>query len=390
MARTMTRRHLPWLVIGALGLAALAGSFLMLWMTSPFSSISDPSPRFVEIPEGASFRQAAALLEQKQVIRSRFAFMLLGKLTSADRRIIPGEYALDPSMRPREILAKLLSGQIVLHAVTIPEGYTVAQVAAVLDEKGVLDGKELLRLTHDREFNLAAFHLDKENLEGYLFPDTYHFPRKAKPKDVLVAMVEGLWRVFSPEWRARAQDLHLSVHEVLTLASVIEKETGDESERELISSVFHNRLRRRIPLQSDPTVIYGLSGFDGNLRKRDLERTTPYNTYRIAGLPPGPIANPGARSIKAALYPAPTTYLYFVSKNNGTHQFSSTLAEHNRAVEHYQRRRPDPAKRGQGCVLARPGRAGVRGQGRVPARPGRAGVMVAPGRPAAPTIGTGA
>ena len=360
MARTMTRRHLPWLLIGMLCLAALAGSFIMLWLTSPAASGPDPSPRFVEIPEGASFRQAAALLEQKQVIRSRVAFMLLGKLTSADRRIIPGEYALDPAMRPREILARLLSGQIVLHAVTIPEGYTVAQVAAVLDEKGVVDGKELLSLTHDREFNLAALHLDKENLEGYLFPDTYHFPRKAKPKDVLIAMVDGLWRVFSPEWRARANDLHLSVHEVLTLASVIEKETGAENERELISSVFHNRLRRRIPLQSDPTVIYGLSGFDGNLKKRDLERTTPYNTYRIAGLPPGPIANPGARSIRAALYPAPTTYLYFVSKNNGTHEFSSSLTEHNRAVEKYQRRRPE--------------------------HPTRA----APRRPPAPAIGTGA
>jgi len=373
MARTMTRRHLPWLVIGALCLVALAGSFIVLWLTSPVASVPDSVLHVVDIPEGSSFRQVAALLEQNHVIRSRLAFMLLGKLTSADRHIIPGEYALDPSLRPRDILAKLLSGQIVLHPVTIPEGYTVAQVAAALDEKAVLDGKEFLRLTHDREFNLATFHLDKENLEGYLFPDTYHFPSKAKPKDVLVAMVEGLWRVFTPEWRARAEDLHLSVHEVLTLASVIEKETGDESEREIISSVFHNRLRRRIPLQSDPTVIYGLSAFDGNLKKRDLERITPYNTYRIAGLPPGPIANPGARSIKAALYPAPTTYLYFVSKNNGTHQFSSTLTEHNRAVEQYQRRRPDPPKRGQGRVLARPGRAGV---------------IVAPRRPAVPAIGT--
>jgi peptidoglycan lytic transglycosylase G len=345
MARTMTRRHLPWLVIGTLCLVALAGSFIMVWLTSPVASVSEPSPRLVAIPEGATFRQVAALLEQHHVIRSRLGFTLLGKLTSADRRIIPGEYALDPAMRPREILAKLLGGQIVLYAITIPEGYTVAQVAAVLDEKGVVDGKEFLALTHDREFNLAAFRLDRENLEGYLFPDTYHFPRNAKTKDVVMAMVEGLWRIFTPEWRARAQEIHLSVHEVLTLASVIEKETGAESERELISSVFHNRLRRRIPLQSDPTVIYGLSAFDGNLKKRDLERTTPYNTYRVAGLPPGPIANPGARAIRAALYPAPTTYLYFVSKNNGTHQFSSTLMEHNQAVERYQRRRPEPQKR---------------------------------------------
>ena len=124
---------------------------------------------------------------------------------------------------------------------------------------------------------------------------------------------------------------------VLTLASVIEKETGVDQERELVSSVFHNRLQRRIPLQSDPTVIYGMTLFDGNLKKRDLNKASPYNTYRVVGLPPGPIANPGAQSIKAALYPAPTSYLYFVSRNNGTHEFSSTLAEHNRAVEKYQR-----------------------------------------------------
>jgi UPF0755 protein len=145
------------------------------------------------------------------------------------------------------------------------------------------------------------------------------------------------------EWQARAKDIHLTVHEVLTLASVIEKETGAGEERPHISSVFHNRLKKRIPLQSDPTVIYGLPNFDGNLHKKDLSHPNLYNTYRWAGLPPGPIANPGAQSIRAALYPVPSAYLYFVSKNDGTHQFSATLVEHNRAVEKYQKR---PFRRG--------------------------------------------
>jgi UPF0755 protein len=156
-------------------------------------------------------------------------------------------------------------------------------------------------------------------------------------------MVDQLGQVMTQEWQARAKDIHLTVHEVLTLASVIEKETGAGEERPHISSVFHNRLKKRIPLQSDPTVIYGLPNFDGNLHRKDLSHSSPYNTYRWAGLPPGPIANPGAQSIRAALYPVPSTYLYFVSKNDGTHQFSATLVEHNRAVEKYQKR---PFRRG--------------------------------------------
>jgi UPF0755 protein len=240
-------------------------------------------------------------------------------------------------MRPRDILSKLRTGQVVLHPVTIPEGFTIAQIAEVLDLKGVTDIKEFVRLAHDPDFILTALKLELPSLEGYLFPNTYHIARHTTAKDVITVLVENMWRIFTPEFRARAQDIHMTVHEVLTLASVIEKETGVDEERELVSSVFHNRLKRGIPLQSDPTVIYGMSLFDGNLKKRDLDKVGPYNTYRVAGLPPGPIANPGEHSIRAALYPAPTPYLYFVSRNNGTHEFSATLAEHNRAVEKYQR-----------------------------------------------------
>ena len=341
MGRPVTRRWLPWVIIASLSVLILSGFLVMLAITSPVvrSSPSTPPPlQTVEIPDGSTFRQVAALLEKEHLIPSRLGFLLLGRLTLADRRIIPGEYALHGGMAPREILAKLIAGQVVLHPVTIPEGYTVAQIAALLEEKGLTNAKDFLARAQDREFILSALRLDLPNLEGYLFPDTYHFSRHAKAKEMITTMIDRLWQTFTPEWRGRAQDIHMTVHQVLTLASVIEKETGADAERELIASVFHNRLRKNIPLQSDPTVIYGMTSFDGNLRRRDLETTTPYNTYRVAGLPPGPIANPGAHSIRATLYPASTTYLYFVSKNNGTHQFSSTLAEHNLAVDRYQRR----------------------------------------------------
>lgn len=158
-----------------------------------------------------------------------------------------------------------------------------------------------------------------------------------KAKDVIRAMVDELHRVWTPDLQEQAARLRLSRHQVLTLASVVEKETGAKDERELIAAVFHNRLRKKIPLQSDPTVIYGLPAFDGNIHKRDLSSPSPYNTYRVQGLPPGPIASPGAHAIRATLFPAAAPYLYFVSRNDGTHQFSSTLEEHNRAVEKYQK-----------------------------------------------------
>lgn len=337
----MMRRLLPWIVLIVILLAGVTGTAIATWLLTPLvppsRSGTPPEVRIVEIPEGASFRHVANLLEKERLITSRWGFLLLGRLTWSDRRVIPGEYALHASLRPRDILNKLRAGQVVLHPVTIPEGFTIAEIAGVLEQKGITNVKEFVRLARDPEFVAATIHRELPSLEGYLFPETYHVPRRTKASDVIALLVENMWQVWTPELRTRAQDIHLTVHQVLTLASVIEKETGTEEERELVSSVFHNRLKKGIPLQSDPTVIYGLSIFDGNLKRRDLDKLSPYNTYRVAGLPPGPIANPGAHSIKAALYPAPTSYLYFVSRNNGTHEFSSTLEEHNRAVEKYQR-----------------------------------------------------
>ena len=294
------------------------------------------------ILDGLTFQHVATLLEHEGLIKSSSVFVLLGKSQSADRKVHAGEYELNPGMTPAEILSKLLNGQVLLHPLTIPEGLTITQIADVVSQQGLTDREEFLRLAKDREF-IVSLGIKAETLEGYLYPNTYKFPRGIKAREVLVAMVEQLGQEVGPDLLARMQELKMTMHEVLTLASVIEKETGSGGERPEISAVFHNRLKKHIPLQSDPTVIYGLPAFDGNLHKKDLSSPSPYNTYRVQGLPPGPIANPGIQAIRATLYPSDSRSLYFVSRNDGTHQFSSTLIEHNKAVEKYQKR---PFRRG--------------------------------------------
>jgi len=324
-------------------LGGLAGYQMIRWAETPVLSESDhPPSKIVVISEGSTFQYVADLLEREQLIKSRSAFVLLGKAHEADRKILPGEYELNAAMSPADILSKLLAGRVVLHSVTIPEGYTISQIADVLAQQHITDRAEFVRLAKDKSF-MKTLGISAESLEGYLYPDTYRFARPTAGKDVIKVMVDQLGQVVTAEWQARAKDLQLTVHEVLTLASMIEKETAVGDERPQISSVFHNRLKKKIPLQSDPTVIYGLPNFDGNLHKKDLSHPSPYNTYRWAGLPPGPIASPGAQSIQATLYPVSSSYLYFVSKNDGTHQFSATLVEHNKAVEKYQKR---PFRRG--------------------------------------------
>lgn len=282
------------------------------------------------------------MLEREGLIKNSSFFVYSGKSQSADRKVRAGEYELNPGMTQAEILVVLLNGHVVLHPLTIPEGLTVAQIADVASQDGFADRAEFLRLAKDRTF-IASFGIKAETLEGYLYPDTYKFPRGVKTREVLTAMIDQLRQMVGPDLLARMQEQKMTMHEVLTLASVIEKETGSGSERPEISAVFHNRLKKRIPLQSDPTVIYGLPAFDGNIHKKDLSSPSPYNTYRVQGLPPGPIANPGIQAIRAALYPSDSHSLYFVSRNDGTHQFSATLIEHNKAVEKYQKR---PFRRG--------------------------------------------
>ncbi len=322
-------------MVVALGVAAYQ---TIRWAEGPAIPTEEhPPSKVVVIPDGSTFQHVAALLEREGLIRSSSVFVLFGKFQSADRKVHAGEYELNPGMTLAEILSKLLNGQVLLHLLTIPEGLTITQIADVASQQGLTDREEFLRLAKDREF-IVSLGIKAETLEGYLYPDTYKFPRPIKSREVLVAMVEQLRQVVGPDLLARMQELKMTMHEVLTLASVIEKETGSGGERPEISAVFHNRLKKHIPLQSDPTVIYGLPAFDGNLHKKDLSSPSPYNTYLVQGLPPGPIANPGIQAIRAALYPSESRSLYFVSRNDGTHQFSATLIEHNKAVEKYQKR----------------------------------------------------
>ena len=291
----------------------------------------------VLIPKGSTFREVVHALDEEGLLRSRTQFYLMARILGIAGRVQAGEYELSTAMTPSVILHKLVSGDVLKYRVTIPEGYTIQQIAVRLEELGIItEREEFLAAAFSSDFN-TMLGIDGESVEGYLFPDTYLFPSALTPDEVIKTMVANFKRVYKSDFSLRAAELGMTDREVVVLASIIEKETGLPEERPLISAVFHNRLKRGIPLASDPTVIYGIADFDGNLRKRDLERRTPYNTYMIQGFPPGPIANPGRSSIEAALYPAPVTYLYFVSRNDGSHHFSTTLREHNEAVRRYQK-----------------------------------------------------
>jgi UPF0755 protein len=318
------------LLLGLIGYRAYA--FLA---TSPSAT---ESYRIIEIEEGSSYRAAVRLLEENGLVTNHLFFLLLGKVTQAERQIKPGEYALHTAMRPREVLDVLIRGKSLEYQVSIPEGYNARQIAQLLREERLADSEAFLRVVEDPA-NARAFGIDGPNLEGYLFPDTYYFPKRIKPEEIVKRMVSEFQTLWEEEIKQRADERGMSQREVVTLASIIEKETGQDEERRLISAVFHNRLKRKMRLQSDPTVIYPIQEFGGNITKKLLLTPTPYNTYQFAGLPPGPISSPGRESLLAAVDPAEVDYLYFVSKNNGTHYFSKTLADHSNAVNRYQKRR---------------------------------------------------
>ena len=292
----------------------------------------------VQVERGEAFSSVVRKLKAKAVIRNERLFSLWARVRSLDKKIGWGIYRFELPVAPREVLNRLVLGKGAFHRVTIPEGFTVREIADLLEKQGLAKKTPFLAEAKNPEV-LSLLGLQGKGIEGYLFPNTYHFPLLATERTLLITMVNQFKQVFTEDLEARARDLGFTRHEVITLASVIEKETGMAAERPLVSAVFHNRLKRMIPLQSDPTVIYGVKNFSGNLTRRDLMTKTPYNTYVQRGLPPGPIGNPGLPSIQAALFPAQVSYLYFVSKNDGSHFFSKTLREHNRAVKIYQKDR---------------------------------------------------
>jgi peptidoglycan lytic transglycosylase G len=289
----------------------------------------------VRIEHGDSFATVVRKLHEQKVISNERLFALWARLIGVEKKIHWGLYRFDASLSPREVLERMVLGKGVFQSVTIPEGLTVKEIADLMGKMEIVDRDKFLAAATNPEI-LGMFGLQEKGVEGYLFPDTYHFTPGTPEKDVVIAMIERFRKITQPLLDQYSQALGMTPHEILTLASIIEKETGVEAERPLVSAVFYNRLKLHMPLQSDPTVIYGLKDFNGNLTRKDLQQPTPYNTYRIAALPPGPICNPSLSSIKAAIHPAQVPYLYFVSKNDGTHLFSESLEAHRQAVKTYQ------------------------------------------------------
>jgi UPF0755 protein len=289
----------------------------------------------VSVQRGAAFRTVAQQLHRAGILRYPVLLAAWAQFVGADRRVRSGEYRVAEAVSPLELLELLQSPSRALRWVTIPEGVNADQIADLL-EQNEFGGRDVFLAAMRDPSVLSQHDLPSSGVEGYLFPDTYAWEWAMEPDEIVAAMLRR-FRQESLDLREQRIAAGLTEHEMVTLASVIERETGKVDERPLISGVFHNRLRIGMPLQSDPTVLYSVGKAAGRLRRADLENSSPYNTYVHRGLPPGPIASPGGAALRAAIAPEKTSALYFVSRNDGSHQFSDSLPEHNRAVNRYQR-----------------------------------------------------
>jgi UPF0755 protein len=307
------------------------------YLQSPPSTAGVPAaaPIIVYIQPKTGVQEIARILQDAGIIRNTWAFLTLAYLQGSLKRLQSGEYEFSRSMSLLEILQKLEAGRVVTHQVTIPEGFTAQDIAKLLASERLVDPDRFGTLVHDPAL-AARLEVEAGSLEGYLFPDTYRLTRGMGEEEIIRIMVARFHQAIPRDLRQQAALLGMSSLAVVTLASLIEKEARLNSERVLVSAVFHNRLRRGMPLQSDPTAVYMMPRKEGRITAEDLQRKHPYNTYFVPGLPPGPIANPGLASLEAALHPAPVGFLYFVAKNDGSHFFSKTLDQHQRAVRLYQ------------------------------------------------------
>jgi UPF0755 protein len=322
------------LLAAAGGLAAFA---LLQRANEPFKRYTDPD-RLVEIPSGLGTGAIGQRLVDAGIVRDRIAYRVALWLNGKATRLQAGEYRFDRPMTAREVIEKIVRGEVDQAAITFREGLTIAEMAAVFEGDGF--GPAATFVAAGRDASLIA-DLDPaaKDLEGYLFPDTYKVSRRIDAARLVRAMVNRTADALTPELRRAAANRGLSVRQLVTLASLVEKETGQQDERRLVAGVYANRLRIGMALQCDPTVIYALQRlgrYNGNLRRDDLALDSPYNTYRYPGLPPGPIAAPGQASLEAAASPADVDFLYFVSRNDGSHVFSRSLEEHNRNVRRFQ------------------------------------------------------
>jgi UPF0755 protein len=333
------KRIAIWVLVLILLVIGFGGWRIVLAEVSPYKGYSGDE-QFVEIPQGSGPTSIGRRLAEAGVIRDTLGFRFEILRSRTGRHLQAGEYRFDRPMTVPEVVAKIARGEVYLVPITFREGLTMYEMAQLFESKGLGPAAEFSTIASDaqliRDIDPAA-----HDLEGYLFPDTYATTRHTTAAQLVPRMVAGFEKALTPDLRAAAQARGLSVHALVTLASIVEKETGNPEERPMVAAVYANRLRIGMALQCDPTVIYALQRADryhGNLTRENMQVESPYNTYRYPGLPPGPIANPGRASLEAAAHPADVPYLYFVSRGDGSHAFAATLEEHNRNVDEYQRR----------------------------------------------------
>ena len=332
----MKRLALALLIIVLAILGAIAAR-IVIAEVRPYRGYSG-NEQFVEIPAGAGPASIGRRLVEAGVIRDTLGFRYELTRSGAGRRLQAGEYRFDRPMTVREVVAKIARGDVHLLPITFREGLTILEMAQVFESKGFGPAAEFVAAASDPT-PIRSLDSTAPDLEGYLFPDTYTMARQATAAQLVTRMVAGFEQALTPKLRADAAARGLSVRELVTLASLIEKETGKAEERALVAAVYVNRLRIGMALQCDPTVIYALQRagrYNGNLTRADLQSDSPYNTYRYPGLPPGPIAAPGRASLEAAIRPADAPYIYFVSRGDGSHAFATTLPEHNQNVFEFQ------------------------------------------------------
>lgn len=332
-------------ILLVVGLVALAVGSSFIYGAKRLYDLADEPHRgyggaevLVDILSGTSTHDIGRQLAAAGVVRDERTFRIALWRSGRDRLLQAGEYRFTDSVSALAVVDTLARGQVHLRPITFPEGLNRYEMADVFG-RSVFGTAENFLAASERAELVQALDPDATDLEGYLFPETYALPRNATADDLVEAMVTQFERTFNGALRARVATGRLTVREIVTLASLVQKETGLDAERSLVSAVYTNRLRLRMPLQCDPTVIYALQTaglYDGNLTRANLQFDSPYNTYKYAGLPPGPIASPGAADLLAALQPADINDLYFVSRNDGSHVFAETLREHNRNVREYQ------------------------------------------------------
>lgn len=334
-----------WLfVLGGLAAVGVLAVAVLAILAERALQPADPHGAEVvfSVERGDSVAAVATRLEREGLVRDARAVRALARWRGLGGRLQVGEFAVSAAMTPAEILDKLVSGQVVTYEVVLPEGFTQVMIAERLAEAGLVDADAFLEVARDPS-TARALGVEGDTLEGYLFPETYRLPKGLSPLAVAGVLVGQFLKVWEHEIEPLAKQRGLSMREVVTLASIVEKETGAPDERPLIAAVFLNRLARGMRLETDPTVIYGIPGFDGNLKRKHLEDgSNPYNTYKIPGLPPGPIASPGREALHAVVAPADSDYIFFVSRNDGTHVFSSTYREHVNNVNRYQKGNATP------------------------------------------------